>query len=260
MKAILSAILVFSLLMSACGSRGRYATVVPSPPQKAAPPEAHEVDVSQSYVVNGIRYYPLPDSVGYDEIGKASWYGEKFHGRPTSSGEIYDMYQKSAAHKTLPLGTIVRVENLRNNQYTVLRVNDRGPFVEGRIIDLSYAAAKEVGLIGPGVEAVRVTALGREVRAAESSSGLKALVEAADFKSGVFSVQIGAFQDEKNARHLADRLKVIFEYVDVFRYADENNQVFFRVRVSMKGSLEEAGEIKERLRDMGFVDAFVVRL
>jgi len=241
MKYFFIAILLLTGLIAACGQRDRYVKVTgPSPPNTVLLPEKSKGGLPQSYTVNGVRYYPLPDSIGYTETGHASWYGEKFHGRRTSSGEIYDMHKKSGAHKTLPLGTYVRVSNLRNDKYTVLRINDRGPFVKGRIIDLSYAAAKEIGLIGPGVAKVKVTALGKEIKPAGPASDSQAVVEVTDLNSGDFSIQIGAFQDEENAKRLAHRLRVIFEYVHVVKYADENNRM--------------------RLEDMGFIDAFVVRM
>ena len=261
MKYFFIGILLLTGLVSACGPRDRYVRVVqPSSQNTVQLPQKSKNGLPQFYSVNGVRYYPLPDSVGYSEIGNASWYGKKFHGRRTANGEFFDMHEKSGAHKTLPMGTYVRVINLDNHKYTVIRINDRGPFVKGRIIDLSYAAAKEIGLIGPGVARVKVTALGKEIRPAGPSSPSRTLVEVADLKSGDFSVQIGAFQDEKNANQMADRLKVIFEYVNVVRYADENNRIFYRVWVSKTGSLQEAAEMEKRLEDMGFVDAFVVRM
>ena len=107
---------------------------------------------------------------------------------------------------------------------------------------------------------MKVTALGKEIKPAGPSSDSQAVVEVTDLISGDFSVQIGAFQDEKNANHLADRLRVIFEYVNVVKYADENNRIFYRVWVSKTGSLQEAGDVEKRLEDMGFIDAFVVRM
>ena len=101
----------------------------------------------------------MPKS-GRPQIGMASWYGKKYHGRPTASGEIFDMYKLTAAHKKLPLGTRVRVTNLKNRKSVVVKVNDRGPFVRGRIIDLSYAAAKKIGMIGDGIAKVRVEIVG----------------------------------------------------------------------------------------------------
>jgi rare lipoprotein A (peptidoglycan hydrolase) len=114
---------------------------------------------SESYEEFGETYVILESSDGFSEIGIASWYGIDFQGRNTSSGEVYDMYQLTAAHKTLPLPTYVRVDNLDNGQSLVVKVNDRGPFIDGRIIDLSYAAAYRLGVTGPGTANVEITAL-----------------------------------------------------------------------------------------------------
>jgi hypothetical protein len=113
----------------------------------------------KSYVVKGRRYYIMASANGFKEKGLASWYGEPFHGRKTASGEIYDMDKVSAAHKTLPLHTWVEVRNLDNKRSMTLRINDRGPFVSGRIIDLSRAAARELGVYGPGVAKVYLRAV-----------------------------------------------------------------------------------------------------
>ena len=127
--------------------------VVPRAEQKS------RIGNAPSYVVFGRRYSVLRTSSGYVEEGIASWYGEPFHGRRTSSGEVYDMHQLSAAHKSLPLPTYVQVTNLENGRRIVVRVNDRGPFHEGRIIDLSYAAARKLDIVGPGTARVEVRAL-----------------------------------------------------------------------------------------------------
>ena len=149
MRRLLVLFLCLPLCLIACARETHYVRIAKPPPKKIVVlPEKSEDPTFKAYVVNGIRYYPLPDSEGFRQSGKASWYGAKFHGRPTSSGEIYDMYKVSAAHKTLPLGTHVKVLNLSNNRKIVVRINDRGPFVKGRIIDLSYAGEKEIGLIG----------------------------------------------------------------------------------------------------------------
>lgn len=112
-----------------------------------------------SYEEFGQRYEVLESSEGFSEKGIASWYGSDFHGRNTSSGESYDMYQMTAAHKTLPLPTYVSVNNLDNGRTLIVKVNDRGPFIEGRVIDLSYAAAYRLGVTGPGTANVEITAL-----------------------------------------------------------------------------------------------------
>ena len=137
---------------------------VPAPgarPRSSPAPAGARSDAGRSYEVFGQRYRVLNSADGYRERGVASWYGEAFHGRPTASGETYDMYALSAAHRTLPLHTWVEVSNLDNGRQLVLRVNDRGPFadVESRILDLSYGAARELGVVGAGLARVEVRAL-----------------------------------------------------------------------------------------------------
>ncbi|MGB6065896.1 MAG: septal ring lytic transglycosylase RlpA family protein [Desulfomonilaceae bacterium] len=115
----------------------------------------------KSYVVRGRTYYPLPKACpGFFQNGVASWYGPGFDGKKTSSGEVYDMHGLTAAHSVLPLNTLVRVTNLKNNKDVVVRINDRGPFVKDRVIDLSLAAAQKIGMVAPGTTPVRVTVIG----------------------------------------------------------------------------------------------------
>jgi rare lipoprotein A len=180
------------------------------------------------YDVFGERYYVLASSEGYRENGIASWYGQDFDGMPTSSGEIYDMYELTAAHKTLPIPTWVEVTNLANGRSVVVKVNDRGPFVDGRVIDLSLRAAEELDMIRNGTARVQVRALGTSppepapplVAAAEPSSqptprrGISIISTAAadtvrpdDRLLRPLYVQVGAFADRNNANRLADRLK-----------------------------------------------------
>ncbi len=142
--------LVASLFFSACSQ-------VAKPPPKTI--GGGHVKTGKPYEIFGVTYYPLATSEGFVEEGIASWYGKKFHHRPTANGERYDMYAFSAAHKTLPLPTWVRVTNLENWRSIVLRVNDRGPFVGDRVIDLSYAAAKVLGFFRQGTVRVKVEAL-----------------------------------------------------------------------------------------------------
>lgn len=226
--------------------------VLPEKPDEKAPP---------SYEVFGVRYFPLPDADGYVETGKASWYGHPFHGRTTSNGETYDMYAMTAAHKTLPFDTHVRVENPANGKSTVVRINDRGPFVKGRIIDLSYKAATKIGLVEPGVATVRVTALAPQVATRyRTGAGESPVVEARDLRVGEFTVQVGAFLDRNNAMELAGRLGVIFDHVQVTVYVDELERTLHRVRVSKTQSLDDAARMEKKLEEMGFVGAFIVRL
>ncbi len=261
MKNVIILNLLVVLLFSACTGRRLYVG-----PDEYAPgrvivlPARGEHGSFRPYVVNGERYYPLPDSQGFVQVGKASWYGEGFHGNPTASGEVFDMHKKSAAHKVLPLGTYVRVLNLSNKKRTIVRINDRGPFVKGRIIDLSYAAAKEIGIVDQGVAEVKIVALGREVGNLRSPEGIKPVVEIKDLDVGQFTVQVGAFSNKDNALRLADRLKGIFGFVDVSASYQKDKGNLYRVSVSKSKSLTKAAEIEKRLENMGFEEAFIIRL
>lgn len=249
------------LIIFSCARQKSYVRVIKPPPlETILLPEEKGKEIPDSYVVNGERYFPLSETKGFIETGKASWYGKKFHGRRTSNGEIYDMEKKTAAHKTLPFDTYVSVLNLSNNKKTIVRINDRGPFVKGRIIDLSFAAAKEILLVGPGTSDVKITALGKEIGERESENGPKPVVEIRDLEKGEFTIQVGAFEDKDNAERLADRLKVLFEYVNITRYVDESNRIFYRLHVSKSNTLKEAGKIERNLEDMGFIGAFIVRI
>lgn len=252
--------ILFLLVLSGC-SPGPRAKVYRPSVKRVVLPDTVEGKAVKPYEVNGVQYYPLPDAQGFVETGKASWYGRKFHGRTTSNGETYDMYGPTAAHKTLPFGTHVHVTNLRNGRSTVVRINDRGPFVKGRIIDLSYASARELGLVGPGVSDVRIRALARQVGTEASPGGEeRPVVEAQDLTTGDFTVQVGAFLNRENAVNLVKRLKVLYDYVNVTVHVDERTRKLHRVRVSRSGSLEAAGKIEKDLKEMGFTGAFVVRM
>lgn len=122
--------------------------------------EEGDMKVGAPYSVDGVRYEPMISSLGYSERGVASWYGKDFHGKASANGECYNMYAYTAAHKTLPLPSVVRVTNLENNTSIVVKVNDRGPFVAGRVIDMSYAAAESLGMVGNGTAPVLIEAIG----------------------------------------------------------------------------------------------------
>ncbi len=251
------------LIILAClwGCAKKQSYVSAPPPRDTIPvPETGKGEIPEPYVVFGKRYYPLPDSHGFVQYGKASWYGKKFHGRRTSSGEIYDMYKRTAAHKTLPLGTYVKVTRLSTQKYAIVRINDRGPFVKGRIIDLSYAVARELGVIGPGVVDVKVMALGKEVGTQSTMAGTRPLVALEDLRTGIFTIQVGAFQEKENALRLAERLRSQFTYVQVSVYVDENKRTLHRVQVSKTTTLSQAGEMEKKLEAMGFREAFIVRI
>lgn len=147
------------LTLAGCGSMNPYPQHVYSKPPSERAQSGTLDPKTRPYTVLGRTYYPLQTPRGYDEVGLASWYGRDFHGKKTANGQIYNMYGVSAAHKTLPLGSRVRVTNLENERSVVLVINDRGPFVNQRILDLSYGAAKKLGTVDRGVAKVRVTAL-----------------------------------------------------------------------------------------------------
>jgi rare lipoprotein A len=262
MKIRILFIFAIPFIMASCISSRPYVEVLEPAPSRTTASRQENVrnPPDDYYIVNGERYYPLPASMGFIETGKASWYGEDFHGRPTSSGERYDMYKKTAAHKTLPLGTYVKVVNLENNESSIVRINDRGPFVKGRIIDLSYGAAMEIGMADAGLADVKVIALGKELGEVSSENGASPVLDLKDFETGEFTVQVGAFRDRNNALNLAERLKGDFDYVNIMEYTDRDSRVFFRVHVSRSTTLVRAGEFQKRLENIGFTEAFVLRM
>jgi rare lipoprotein A len=180
---------------------------------------------------------------GYEEKGEASWYGVPFHGRQASNGEIYDMNKLTAAHRTLPFETMVRVTNERNGKSTVVRITDRGPFVNNRIIDLSYAAAREIDSIGPGVVPVRLEVL---------STGMNP-------EAGFFTIQVGSFRERANAERFRERLSAAYSPTFVKRY-DTSSGTFYRVHVGKVSGEEAAKEFGERLRSREKITPMVIRL
>jgi rare lipoprotein A len=205
------------------------------------------------YKVGGTWYQPMSDADGYKERGIASWYGKKFHGRKTSSGEVYDMYAMTAAHKTLPLGTYVRVRNLDNGKVIDVRINDRGPFVAGRIIDLSYTGANKLDIVGPGTAPVEVTALGVAVGV---SNGRQTYMKV-DYETGPFTVQVGAFLEQSNAIRLKSKLGGSYKNAHIVSYFD-GQKTFYRVRVGRLATLTEAQEYEQMLKISGFPTATIV--
>jgi rare lipoprotein A len=222
LRALALAALAVTLALASSGCRRR--APAPRPPQPTAP------------IVQG-------------ETGIASWYGHPYHGRRSASGEIYDMNQMTAAHRTLPFGTRVRVHNLENGENVTVRINDRGPFVKGRIIDLSYRAAQTIRM--PGIARVRLEIL---------DVGSGAPGRASPPGPGVYAVQVGAFADRRNAENLRDAISPHFRPVQIQTY-DRGDTVFFRVRVGRESSEAAAENLARRLIQTGFAtETFVVRL
>lgn len=180
------------------------------PDAKPKPEPKSKYGNPKTYTVFKKSYTVMPSSKGYKARGKASWYGKKFHGYRTSNGETYDMYGMSAAHKTLPLPTYAKITNLDNGKSVIVKINDRGPFHEERILDLSYAAASKLGILGKGTGNVEITALDSEIRIPEQY------------------LQVGAFKDENNAKQLALKLKKLTKDhpVAVRRHSSKKNKLY----------------------------------
>lgn len=187
---------------------------------------------------------PAAPAPGWTETGIASWYGNPYHGRRTSSGEVFDMGQMTAAHRTLPFGALVKVSNLENKRTVSVRINDRGPFIEGRIIDLSRAAAKEIGLLGPGVARVRVELIGYTNPEAARQPPL-------------FTIQAGAFAGRAGAERHRERLRRRYEPVDIVESLTPPGT--YRIFVGRFGDLREAEAAAEQMR-REVKDVFVVRI
>jgi rare lipoprotein A len=219
------------------------------------------------YEVFGVRYQVLPSSYGYQERGVASWYGDKFHGRATSSQEPYDMHAMTAAHKTLPLPTYVEVRNLRNNKSVIVRVNDRGPFVDNRIIDLSYSAARELDLIRDGTGLVEVTAISfdpqpssSQTLRAESSTSTAAgpVATAVQTREAAIFVQVGAFGDPENARRRFSELRAS-GLAKAFVIEDTSRSpALYRVRIGPIADVEQYDALVVHLRNMGITESHLV--
>jgi rare lipoprotein A len=217
MKRCVWLVLALALLLAGC-ARKKHARVPPAAPRPAAVPR-----------------------IGDEEAGVASWYGHPYHGRRASSGEIYDMEKLTAAHRTLPFGAEVRVRNLTNDRTVDVRINDRGPFVGDRIIDLSRAAASQIGMLGPGTARVRLRIL--------------ALPE--DAGMSCFAVQTGAFRDRSNAER--ERKRMAARYGVARLSVRDGSPPLWRVLVGCQPSIEGAAPLAERIRaERGAV--FVVRV
>ena len=221
------------------------------------------------YEVLGKRYTVMPSSAGYQERGVASWYGKKFHGNLTSNRERYDMYEMTAAHKTLPLPTYVRVRNLRNDRSVIVRVNDRGPFVHNRVIDLSYAAALKLDMVRDGTSMVEVTAISfdrpsgdRPVRSTmtpvpEPQPAPAPQPASAGREHQVF-VQVGAFGDRANAERRLGELSLA-GIGDAFIHEDHAAvPTLYRVRIGPVADVVRYDQLVDALARIGIDDPYLI--
>jgi rare lipoprotein A len=223
---------------------------------KSAPKPVTAPGKPKPYRVGKTWYQPIPDAKGFSQTGTASWYGKKFHGRKTSSGETYNMYAMTAAHKTLPFGTYLRVRNLDNDKQIVVKVNDRGPFVRSRIIDLSYTAADKLDMLGTGTASVKIVALGK-TRSSPDKKETTVTFEPVDYYKGNFTFQVGAFRDKNNALRLKEKLDQTYKNAHITPY-DNGQEILYRVRVGKASSLEQANEYEKILIQNGFKDIFII--
>lgn len=207
---------------------------------------------NKPYTVFNVDYVPMASAAEYRERGIASWYGKKFHRKPTSSREPYDMYAMSAAHKTLPLPSYVRVRNLENGRTVVVRVNDRGPFLHNRVIDLSYAAAARLGILGKGTGLVEVSGVMPDRPA---GPGVSASVDA---RPPRLFLQVGAFSRQTNAGELRSRLEGAGLAPVMVAAAPAGNAMLYRVRIGPIPNVAESDRLAGRLRALGFPEGQAV--
>lgn len=261
------------VLVSGCASRdggyykddgppGRHPVDLHSIPDAVPRDEPLSETGNSAYTALGERYVPMARADGYRERGTASWYGKKFHGKRTSSGEKYDMYKMTAAHRTLPLPSYARVTNLNNGESIIVRVNDRGPFLHDRVIDLSYAAAYKLGIIDNGtgyVEVELITTDAPDTERAVAGSGASpatgAPVEDLSSNAERYYVQFGAFSRSANARSLKQKLQ---DFGIGFAHIQHGDDGYFRVRSGPFSSPATAEQILLRGADLGMSTTIVM--
>ena len=263
--AALAATLLITALFTGCSSQSSRETGDYAPPEpidisgiRDAVPRDEPLSRygnPVSYVVDGHRYYTLTSRNGHVERGIASWYGTKFHGQRTSSGEVYDLYQMTAAHKTLPLPTYAKVTNLQNGRSIIVKINDRGPFITNRIIDLSYAAAAKLGILEYGTGLVKVEAINPS---APPKPVLAASKPAAAAQAAALFLQVGAFKSRDNAKRLGSKLEdAKIGAIHIVEASSASGRIY-RVRIGPLSSVDEADRITGNLASQGYGKTQVV--
>jgi rare lipoprotein A len=256
-----AAVIAIALLVG-CSTLGRRVTTPPVPIEPTPPPPSNVDSIPDAvprpeprsahgnppfYDVMGKRYFVLGAAGGYVERGVASWYGPTFHGVNTSSGERYDMYGMTAAHKTLPLPTYAQVTNLRNGRSITVRINDRGPFVANRLIDLSYTAAAKLDMLREGTTFVEVRALTPGVP--------DNLTRTSETPPPTLYVQAGAFADQGNAQRALTRLQAAGLGTAFIAPPASDKPALYRVRVGPISDVARFDELAARLAKLGFSGA-----
>lgn len=229
---------------------------IPNAKPKVEPPSRY--GNPKSYTVFGKKYRVLNSSQNYKATGTASWYGRKFHGRRTSSGEPYDMFAMTAAHKTLPLPTYAKVKNLKNGKEIIVKINDRGPFVDDRLIDLSYTAAKKLGIYDTGTGKVQITAIDPRKHYKPSAPVLAS--KPAKLSKPVY-IQLGAFKNKDNADKLASQAQEVankWEKVIVSVLKPIRHSELYKVRVGPLLDESIVDNLKSDLAHLSLSDFSVV--
>lgn len=255
---LLAALLVISSGVIACSLTGLQSDAAPANPRDVskvpdAVPRAEPLSRygnQESYEVYGKTYYTLPTSKGYKAQGKASWYGTKFQGKRTSSGEPYDLYAMTAAHKTLPLPTYVEVTNLKNGRSVIVKVNDRGPFHGDRLIDLSYSAAARLDILQYGTGQVEIRAIDPD-HTASTETPADITPAAPQEEHEVLYLQVGAFSSRDNAQRMMDEL--LSQDIGAIRIIEASTDAgtFFKVQVGPLASHMEANRVTQELKSLG---------
>ena len=249
--------LTLSMVTTGCSQKAK---VVKKPGATKHTSAARHRATMRSYKVLGKRYNPTYVEVGQVMHGISSWYGPNFHGKYTSNGEIYNMHARTAAHKTWPMDTMVKVKNLQNGKSTIVRINDRGPFVRGRVIDCSYAAGKEIGLDRMGIAKVDIQVLGFAGKVHSIVTIAKHKREHTQTKVALsnFGVQVGAFKRNTGAQIIKRKYAQMYTHYKpmVKRFTDVDGEALYRVWLMGFGSEQEARDFKDNNDLMG---AFIVR-
>lgn len=258
-------LLITILLTAGCTNNGRYYQHQDSAPEivpkrvttkdAVAKYEPYKAANMRPYTIRGIRYRPLHTGKGFSDEGHASWYGQKFHGHLTANGEIYDMYQMSAAHKTLPLPSFVRVTNKNNGKQVVVRVNDRGPFHSGRVIDLSYAAALKLDLLKSGVADVKLDVIHVDKTGNVTVGPLPVITNSnkSNADKQVF-IQVVASQNKKKIQKLALDLKNLYQRT----YKTTFEKGIYKLRLGPMKNEYDADKLLNELKRNDYPSAYKV--
>jgi len=268
-KLSLSLLLLSLLLLSGCSTRGakvyngadtsrtKTYSQDKSAHSSSMDKKTYTHPTMRPYTIRGIKYYPAVVSVGDKFSGNASWYGPDFHGKLTSNGETYNMYDMTAAHKTLPMNTIVKVTNKKNGLQTVVRINDRGPFIATRIIDLSNTAARKIDMLNAGTAPVEIEILGFEVKGRKmipSAQELQASPQSQSVED--FAIQIGAFSRIEGAILTQQKYDNTDGYKTIIKDVEMNNRRLYRV--FLKGFKTEQ-EVRDYQASGKFENAFIIK-